>query len=402
MRIRSRHVGYPRPRRQTIEVIVTASAPTVMVSSTCYDLGQVRVDIAEFLSQMRYGALLSEFPSFPIDPDAGTIENCRRRVEYQADALVLVIGGRYGSVDAKSAKSITNLEYKSARAKRIPIFAFIDKRVLPLLPVWQRSPDADFAGVVDNPQLFEFIQEVRGAKGVWTFEFEKAQDIVETLRRQFAYLTSKAIGWTQRLSDDAEVDCLDRLRGEALRLALERGESWDIRLLGQLLLDSIVSLKDLERLVDLEISIGVSEAVADFRTWSLARANEIKQIAVGVENLLNKACQQALGAKGAAGDLAYIIFVGDVFKSAYRQSLEWLIAARRASVPTKYDRAHGMMDGWAKVLLESLREFAASARAKIEAGIEADKRDGHADVHLSWTIGDLGIGPFLEELDRVG
>jgi hypothetical protein len=41
-----------------------------------------------------YRPLLAEHPSFPIDPDAITIENCRRRVEQDADTLVLVIGGR--------------------------------------------------------------------------------------------------------------------------------------------------------------------------------------------------------------------------------------------------------------------------------------------------------------------
>src|SRR5690349_3760353 len=128
-----------------------AARPQVMISSTFFDLKQVRADLARFLSaEMGCTPLASEWPSFPIDPDADTIENCRRRVEQQADILVLVLGGRYGSVDSRSAKSVTNLEYLAARAKGIPIYAFVDRRVLTLLPVWRDNKNIDFSGAVDD------------------------------------------------------------------------------------------------------------------------------------------------------------------------------------------------------------------------------------------------------------
>ena len=60
---------------------MVASAPAVMVSSTFYDLRQVRADLADFLGKtLGYTPLLSELDSFPIDPGIDTIENCRRRV----------------------------------------------------------------------------------------------------------------------------------------------------------------------------------------------------------------------------------------------------------------------------------------------------------------------------------
>jgi hypothetical protein len=76
-----------------------AKAPAVMVSSTFYNLRQIRTALARFIEdELGYRSLLSEYNSFPVDPDADTIENCWRRVEQDADILVLVIGGRYGSV----------------------------------------------------------------------------------------------------------------------------------------------------------------------------------------------------------------------------------------------------------------------------------------------------------------
>src|SRR5260370_34240495 len=119
--------------------------PGVMVSSTCYDLRQIREDLRRFLQdEMGYRPLLSEHPSFPLNPDAKTVDNCRERVERDADILVLVIGGRYGTVDDRTSKSVTNLEYLGARQKGIPVYAFIEQEILPLLSVWKANPTADF------------------------------------------------------------------------------------------------------------------------------------------------------------------------------------------------------------------------------------------------------------------
>ena len=110
--------------------------PGVMVSSTFYDLRQIRDDLRRFLdNELGYTALVSEHPSFPVDPDLTTVENCRERVQRDADIVILVIGSRYGSVEDESAKSVTNLEYLSARQKGIPVFAFVDQGIIPLLPI---------------------------------------------------------------------------------------------------------------------------------------------------------------------------------------------------------------------------------------------------------------------------
>ena len=88
----------------------TRRKPTVFVSSTCYDLKQVREDIKDFFEK-DYGfeAMLSEFDSFPIDPCIGTFENCLSNVDTRADFFVLIVGTRYGYV-TEQGKSITNLD----------------------------------------------------------------------------------------------------------------------------------------------------------------------------------------------------------------------------------------------------------------------------------------------------
>src|SRR5947207_2995759 len=94
--------------------------PAVFLSSTYFDLRQVRADVASFVeTSLGYRLLASEFPSFPVDAALDTIENCRKRVEHDADILVLIIGARYGQVPDGGSQSVTNIEYSVARAKRI-------------------------------------------------------------------------------------------------------------------------------------------------------------------------------------------------------------------------------------------------------------------------------------------
>src|SRR5262245_9934914 len=111
-----------------------SSPPKVMVSSTFYDLRHVRADLARFIADdLGYVPLLSELPSFPVNPDLDTVANCRARVEQDADIFILVIGGRYGSIDDKTDSSITNLEFLAARQKGVPVYSFIEKSILALL-----------------------------------------------------------------------------------------------------------------------------------------------------------------------------------------------------------------------------------------------------------------------------
>ena len=117
--------------------------PTVFVSSTCYDLKQIRKDIKDFIEHhLGFDAILSEYDSFPLDPNIGNIQNCIRIVRERADIFILVVGNRYGHITG-NGKSITNLEYINARAKGIPIYVFVDKSLLNVLPIWKNNPTID-------------------------------------------------------------------------------------------------------------------------------------------------------------------------------------------------------------------------------------------------------------------
>ena len=102
--------------------------PVVFVSSTCYDLSQVREDLKDFISD-NYGfePMLSEFDSFPVDPCIGTFENCLSNVDNYADIFVLVIGNRYGYV-TEAGKSIqTSNTYMQRQRESLFLYLSVNK-----------------------------------------------------------------------------------------------------------------------------------------------------------------------------------------------------------------------------------------------------------------------------------
>jgi len=338
---------------------LAANPPGVFVSSTFYDLKQIRQDIAAFIYSMGYRPFLSEHPSFPVDPSASTVENCKRRVEQDADMLVLIIGGRYGSAADKSAKSVTNVEYLTARAKGIPVFAFVEKQVRALLPFWEKNPNADFPGIDDATKLFEFIRRVRSEDSVWVHEFETAADITGILRTQWAYLMGEALALRRAMGGrGAELDALQSLQGEALRVAIEKPSSWEHKLFAHAVNDVVRTHADLRREQKLGVVHPPAEEVGDNPLqWVRARLHEGIVITDNFKTLGNVALPQAVGPPGQPGSVAEVSFVAREFGLLYRSAIQW---SQRVSA------AHIASEDW-RPLFREMARFMDSVIEQVEA-----------------------------------
>lgn len=132
----------------------------IFVSSTCYDLSQIRDDLKRCIIELGHNPILSELKDFPVDPMKSNSENCINAINNEADIFVLIIGDRYGSV-LETGKSITNTEFIAALSKGIPIYTFSLKKMTTILPLWENNPNADYSNIVDNNKVFEFLSDVR-------------------------------------------------------------------------------------------------------------------------------------------------------------------------------------------------------------------------------------------------
>lgn len=319
--------------------------PSVFISSTCYDLRQLRADIHAYLDNAGFDPVLSEYTSFPVDPDVATIENCRKNVENRADIFVLIIGARYGSTD-KEGKSITNLEYLTARAKGIPIYVFAMQSILTILPVWRANPTADYKSVADSPKLFEFVTSIRDSGEKWVFPFETAQDIVHGLRTQLAYLFADALDLRKRAaSSGALADKYRHVSGRELRLLIERSRSWEYLLFSEALLRELRASADLKRDWGYKVALGAmkSQSPSEFIRFSKDKNSEAVRLFSNLTRLFHEALPAAFGPDGTPGDPDSILYVANRVGDIYRAALQWKLAFFSISLPEPFTDSRASM-----------------------------------------------------------
>src|SRR6202035_1320339 len=353
------------------------TAPNVMISSTFFDLKQVRSDLARFLGeQLGCIPLVSEWPSFPIDPDVNTIENCRRRVEHEADVLILIIGGRYGSVDSTSSRSVTNIESMPARAKGMPGFVFVERKVMSFLSVWRANKTGDFSSVVDDHRVFDFVEEGRDLHKVWMREFDLATEIVEALRAQFAYLTLQGALLTQRARDGREYSTIRGLSGAPLRVALEQPPGWEYKLFAEVLIQEVGARRNLREQLRLGITHGPFEGLAmeDFHSWGKVRVEELVRILEALKTLGNKELKRALGPMGESGDIEHLVFTARSIADLYQEAIEWGLRIRRVVPKEDVNCVVRTMEGFADDILEKLEAFGPLVLQEIDSLVEASRR----------------------------
>lgn len=375
--------------------------PRVMISSTYYDLKQARQDLSTFLSDdLGFEVLLSEHSSFPVDPDADTIENCRRRVQEDADVLVLIIGGRYGAVSENSNKSITNIEYLTAHARGIPIYTFVERDVLALLPVWQARHDNDFGNAVEDPRVFEFIDLVRNRHKTWTFGFEYAHQIVAALRQQIAYVTRTGISWRARVQLSEEKLVLADLHGPALRYALERPDGWELKVLAHALQYELDTRQAIRNRYRLRLPAGDYEVldVESFSRWRKRRLGELMGMKQAMEVLINRAYQEAVGAPGEAGDLVKIVLLATDLGELYKQALRWALNVLTTIADEEFAELPNAFYRLSGGVVETIERFVQrlfSILEEIETSIQDGQDPGTKHLEL-----DLEM-PGIDEATRI-
>lgn len=378
--------------------------PYVMVSSTFYDLRQVRANLSKFISdELGYIPLLSELPSFPINPALNTIENCRARVENNADIFVIVIGGRYGSIDDDTNKSITNLEFLAARQKGIPIYAFVERGILSVMPIWGKNKGADFSGTVDTTQLFEFVEKVMSQDKVWTFPFDSAQDIVNILRMQFAYLFKDSLKLRSKIAGKEFPHYFHSLSPSALRLSLEKPIAWEYRLFMQCWADAVAQHSNLFREYREKLRLDLSEPVSSYaaKEWMSTRLHELRGLVDSANRLLNDSAQKAFGPPGEPGDAEEIIWVSQSFGQLLEATYKWSKRIRCAHVEEPFDKLTLELALFADQLITQLNNFPVDCLKKIEDTLNSANTEEKQELKLTMTIELANLDAFNKALSQI-
>lgn len=187
--------------------------PRVFISSTYYDLKQVRIDIDRFLKEIGYESVRNETGQIPYNKSASPEDGCYKEIA-NSDIVVSIIGGKFGTTSNDNMLSISQRELKKALEQNKQVFIFIDKEVNTEYKLWLKNKDKEHISsieftAVDNPKIFEHIESIKALNiNNATTTFESSHEIVGYLKEQFAGLFHQFL---QEQKLNTEINLIEQL-----------------------------------------------------------------------------------------------------------------------------------------------------------------------------------------------
>ena len=179
-----------------------------LASSTYLDLQEERREAVQALLELHCFPIGMEL--FPAADEAAWDHICR--VIDDSDYYLLIIGGRYGSVDESVGISFTEKEYDYAVSKQIPVMAFLhgDVGKIPaekseLQPEARRRLEA-FRSKVEKAKLCKY--------------WKTAAELGGLVSRSYVQLIGQrpGIGWVRgdKVPDESAAQTINQLRTEMI------------------------------------------------------------------------------------------------------------------------------------------------------------------------------------------
>jgi hypothetical protein len=184
--------------------------PRVFISSTFYDLRQVRSDLERFIRDIGYEPVQHERGHVPYGSLEKLESYCYKEIA-QVDIVVNIIGGRFGSTSFDEANSISQMELKTAVKLNKQCYIFVDASVYSEYRVYLRNKGIkglQFAWA-DDERILHFIEEVEALpRNNQLIEFRNADEIASHLREQWAGLFQRFLQEQEQLPDRRAADDL--------------------------------------------------------------------------------------------------------------------------------------------------------------------------------------------------
>lgn len=164
--------------------------PKIFLSSTYYDLKQVRADIEKFIRELGYEPVLNEQGNIPYGKEDKLEAYCYKEIN-NVDILVSIIGGRYGSDSKFEKHSVSQMELKTAYELNKQVYIFIEKSIYNEYQFYLANKDNESVKFTyaDNIKIHQFIEYVESLPNNNTIHgFETSNDIIVFLKAQWAGL----------------------------------------------------------------------------------------------------------------------------------------------------------------------------------------------------------------------
>jgi hypothetical protein len=186
--------------------------PRIFISSTFYDLRQVRSDLDIFIENLGYEPIRNEEGDIPYGKDEALEEYCYKEIK-AVDILVSIIGGRFGSESKRSASSISQIELRTALKENKQVYIFIEKNVLSEYETYSINKEnvSMKYRYVDDIRVYQFIEEVKNLNSNNNIKgFEAVSDISKYLKEQFAGLFQRFLEEQTRIKEVSLIRNLEK------------------------------------------------------------------------------------------------------------------------------------------------------------------------------------------------
>lgn len=193
------------------------AAPRVFVSSTFYDLRQIRADLELFIREMGYEPILHERGGVAYGSREKLEEYAYKEVDL-ADLLIAIMGGRFGTQSQHGGRSISHEELRRALANDTQVYIFVEQSVLTEYQTYLTNKGNGEVKwrYVDDPRVYEYLEDMYALPQNNTIQsFETAADITGFLKRQWAGLFHRFL---QEQSKQREFRTLEEMQATARTL----------------------------------------------------------------------------------------------------------------------------------------------------------------------------------------
>jgi hypothetical protein len=196
----------------------------VFVSSTVFDLIDVRAEVRQFLEELGVIPVLSDYASngFLSVPDANSIEACAENVR-SCDAVIMIVSQRYGPPLNKVLSylseplSATHYEYRAAKEANIPVFLYARDKLVAEWNIWKKqgrphelgrvgllwTPIIGAGGWDNASRLFAFLDEharLHDEAKNWITSFSDSVQLKQAIENQIGIVAKRQL-FIKRLVD---------------------------------------------------------------------------------------------------------------------------------------------------------------------------------------------------------
>ena len=370
---------------------------SIFLSSTCFDLRSLREHLRSEITSWGHDPILSEYPSFPVAPDLSTVENCKKVVKERADIFVLIIGGKRGSLDPDTNRSVVNSEYRQARNQGIDCFIFVDRQVWELLAHYQRNPESDFSCTVDNPEVFKFINEVQ-KETKWIFPFSRTEEILTTLKIQLSIRLQDLLTRIRSNTISIPIDFVHE-PSDIASIARDKESFWEYRLTSALMKER---LKNMDRKFSDLNSGFVTKPLqpllpTETFTYITSRLNDMSAIIQASVKILQNQLTPAFGPPGIPGNASEIKRACDNLNQLFESLYEWELAVRFVKPHELFEPLFNKMHGWTNELIPEFHRIP----NEIDQIFSSPNPTGDYLINLI-IKSPSGLSEFGAEMERLG